>query len=118
MFAQVGDAYAQLHKSASLWKYEFKMIELDDIMRKRGDSQFAQLLCRVRIATCPEEDIKVLESTDDHQDYAHDALHTYPHNQHVNKRNQLKLHELAPEEEYEVIKSIDKDKDKHTQLLN
>ena len=72
-------------------------------------------------STCTKEDIKVLESrniTDDHPDYPHDALHTFPRNQHVNKRNQLKLHELAPEEEHEIIKSIDKDKDKHTQLLN
>ena len=57
------------------------MIELDEIMRQRGDSQFAQLLCRVRTATCTEEDIKVLESgviTDDHPSYPHDVLHAYP----------------------------------------
>ena len=59
---RVGDAYARLHKSGSLWLDEFKMIELDEIMRQRGDSHFAQLLCRVRTATCTEEDIKVLES--------------------------------------------------------
>jgi ATP-dependent DNA helicase PIF1 len=52
VFAQVGDAYARLHKSGSLWLDEFKMIELDEIMRQRGDSQFAQLLCRVRTASC------------------------------------------------------------------
>ena len=36
VFAQVGDAYARLHKSGSLWLDEFKMIELDEIMRQRG----------------------------------------------------------------------------------
>ena len=36
----------------------------------------------------------------------------------VDERNKLKLQELAPEREHEIIKSIDKDKDKHTQLLN
>ena len=75
------------------------MIELDEIMRQKGDSQFAHLLCRVRTATYAEQDIKVLESrniTDDHPDYPHDALHTYPRNQRVDKRNQLKLRELAP----------------------
>ena len=61
VFAQVGDAYARLHKSGSLWLDEFKMIELNEIMRQR-DKQFAQLLCRVLTATCTEEDIKVLES--------------------------------------------------------
>ena len=121
LFAQVGDAYARLHKSGSLWLDELKMIELDEIMRQRDDSQFAQLLCRVRTATCTDEDIKVLESrtiTDDHPDYSRDVLHAYPRNCHVDKQNKLKLQELAPEEEHVVIKSIDKDKDKHTYLLN
>ena len=121
VFAQVGDAYARLHKSGSLWLDEFKMIELEEIMRQRGDSQFAQLLCRVRTATCTEEDIKVLESrviTDDHPDYPHDVLHAYPRNQHVDEKNKLKLRELAPEQQHEVIKSIDHDKDKHTQMLD
>jgi DNA replication protein DnaC len=36
VFAQVGDAYARLHKSGSLWLDEFKMIELNEIMRQRG----------------------------------------------------------------------------------
>ena len=31
VFAKVGDAYARLHKSGSLWLDEFKMIELDEI---------------------------------------------------------------------------------------
>ena len=46
-------------------------------MRQRDDSQFAQLLCRVRTATCTDEDIKVLESrviTDDHPGYPHEAI--------------------------------------------
>ena len=96
------------------------MIELNEIMRQRGDKQFAQLLCQVRTATCTE-DIKVLKSRTikyDHPNYPHDALHAYPRNYHVDERNKLKLQELAPEREHEIIKSIDKDKDKHTQLLN
>ena len=100
---------------------ELKMIELDEIMRQRGDSQLAQLLCQVRTATCSDKDIKILESrtiTDDHPNYPHDALHAYPRNQDVDEQNKLKLQELAPGSEHEVIKSIDKDKDKHTQLLN
>ena len=74
IFAQVGDTYARLHRSGSLWIDEFKMIELDEIMRQKDDSRFAQLLCRVRTATCTEEDIKVLESRtikDDHPDHPH-----------------------------------------------
>ena len=69
------------NKSGSLWLDEFKMIELGEIMRQRGDSQFAQLLCRVPTATCTDEDIKILESrtiTDDHPNFPDDALHAMP----------------------------------------
>ena len=72
IFAQVRDAYARLHNSGSLWVDEFKMMELDEIMRQRGDSEFAQLLYRVRTATCTEEDMEVLKPrtiTDDQPDY-------------------------------------------------
>ena len=120
VFAEVGDAYARLHKSGSLWIDEFKMIELDEIMRQRDDSQFAQLLCRVRTATYTDDDINILESrviTDDHPDYPHDALHVYARNAHVDDQNKLKLKELAPEQ-HVVIKAINNTKDKHTQLLN
>ena len=121
VFAEVGDAYARLHKSGSLWIDKFKMIELDEIMRQRDDSQFAQLLCRVRTATYTDEDINILESriiTDDHPDYPHDALHVYARNAHVDDQKKLKLKELVPEQQHVVIKAIDNTKDKHTQLLN
>ena len=101
VFAQVGDAHAQLHKSGSLWMDEFMMMELDEIMRQRGDSRFAQLLCQVRTATCTEQDIEVLNSRsieDDHLNYLHDSLHVYRLNADVDKQNVSKLRELAPEE--------------------
>ena len=82
VFAQVGDAYARLHKSGSLWLDEFKMIKLDEIMRQRDDSQFAQLLFRIRTATCTE-DITVLESriiADNYPDYPNNSLHVCPRN--------------------------------------
>ena len=75
-------------------------------------------LCQVRTATYTKEDIKVLKSRtidDNHPDYPHDVLHAYPRNQHVDK---LKLQELAPEDEHVLIKSIDKEKHKHTQILD
>ena len=50
-------------------------------------------------------------------DYPNDSLHVYPRNHHVDDHNELKLHELAPEEQHVVIKAIDNTKDKHTQLL-
>ena len=59
VFDEVSDANARLHRSGSLWKDEFSMLELDEIMRQ-GD--FAQLLCRLRLATCTERDIDTLRS--------------------------------------------------------
>ena len=40
LFDTVSDSYAQLYGSGSLWKDEFKLIELDEVMRQRGDSRF------------------------------------------------------------------------------
>lgn len=62
VFDQVSDLYARLHGSGSLWTDEFSMVELDEIMRQRGDQLFAQLLCRVRKAECTDEDFDVLKS--------------------------------------------------------
>ena len=47
LFDIVTDSYARLH--GCLWKDEFEMIELDEIMCQRGDSAFTELLCRVRL---------------------------------------------------------------------
>ncbi len=47
LFSTVSDSYAQLYRSGSLWRDEFVMVELDEIMRQRGDSAFAELLCGV-----------------------------------------------------------------------
>ena len=95
---------------------EFKMIELDEVMRQRDDSQFAQILCQICTATCTEE--KWITVKDDHPDYRHNALHVYPWNPHVDDQNKLKLQELAPEDQHVVIKAIDNTKDKHIQMLN
>ena len=56
LFSTVGDCYAQLYRSGSLWVDEFQLVELDEIMRQRGDSTFAELLCRVRTNDCTPED--------------------------------------------------------------
>ena len=46
VFGEVSDAYARVHGSGSLWKDEFSMMELDQVMKQRGDKEFAELLCR------------------------------------------------------------------------
>ena len=118
VFAQVGDAYARLHRSGSLWRDEF---ELDEIMRQREDGQFVQLLCRVRTATCTEQDIDMLRSRgikDEDPNYPHNSVHVYRLNVDVNEQNISKLKDLAPEDQHIVIRAIDCTKDKHTRQLD
>ena len=33
------------------------MLELDEVMRRKRDGEFAELLCRIRTASCTEEDL-------------------------------------------------------------
>ena len=80
LFSTVGDCYAQLYRSGSLWVDEFQLVELDEIMRQRGDSTFAELLCRVRTNDCTPEDLDVLKSrviTADSANYPTHVLHVY-----------------------------------------
>ena len=103
LFATVNDgSLASLHGSGSLWKDNFEMIELNEIMRQRGDSLFTELLCRVRTNSCTDEDIKILESriiTPVSHDYPSHALHVYRLNKDVDDRNKFMLNELALENE-------------------
>ena len=57
LFSPVSDCYAQLYGSGSLWVDQFRMIELTEVMRQRGDSAFSELLCRVRTNSCTSEDL-------------------------------------------------------------
>lgn len=78
VFSVVRDTYAKLYNSGSLWKDEFQMIQLDEIMRQKDDSKFCSLLCRVRTATHTEDDIAVLKSREidpGMPDYPKGALH-------------------------------------------
>ena len=58
----VSDSYAKLYRSGSLWVDEFQMIELDEIMRQCGDSEFCELLCRIRTADHTDDDLATLKS--------------------------------------------------------
>ena len=97
------------------------MMELDQVMRQRGDKEFAELLCRVRKATPTKEDIEVLQSrtvADDDPNCPHDSLHVYRLNKDVDEQNILKLNELAPATQQVVVRAVDCSKDKHTHQLN
>ena len=121
VFDLVGDAYARLHKSGSLWTDEFSLLELDQIMRQKDDQQFAQLLGRVRKAECTDSDLDVLRSRaceESDPAYPHEAVHVYPLNKDVDEDNIRKLNRLAPEDQHVVIHAKDCTKDKHTRQLD
>ena len=66
LFDMMNDCYARLYGSGSLWVIE--------VMRLRGDTQFTELLCRMRTAQCTSEDFDVLKSRIVKPD---EALHVY-----------------------------------------
>ena len=71
------------HKTGSLWKDEFVLFQLDQIKRQKDDTTFAELLCRVRVASCTENYIALLKSR-----VVHDGDNTYTQNTlHVFKKN-------------------------------
>ena len=110
VFSTVNDSYAKLYRSGSLWVDEFQMVELDEIMRQRGDSQFCELLCRVRTAECTDDDIAILKSreiTPDMSEYPFHALHVYRLNIDVDEHNILMLNTLATESQQYSIKACD-----------
>ena len=86
------------------------MIELDEIMRQKDDSEFCELLCRIRTADQTEEDIVTLQSREvdpDVPNYPNNALHVYRLNVDVDERNSLMLNALAPESQQCTIKACD-----------
>jgi hypothetical protein len=110
LFSTVRDCYASLYGSGSMWKDEFQIFELDEVMRQRGDDQFAQLLCRVRVNACTEDDVDVLRSRvikQDDPNYPIHALHVYRVNKDVDTRNKVMLNSIASEDQQYIIKSID-----------
>ena len=110
LFSPVSDGYAQLYGSGSLWIDEFQLIELDEIMRQRGDTAFSELLCRVRTNSCTSDDIDILRSreiTTDDPNYPTNALHVYRLNTDVDSRNSLMLNKLAPSSQQYVINASD-----------
>ena len=110
LFSTVRDSYAQLYKSGSIWQDEFKMLELHEIMRQRGDSAFAELLCRVRTASCTSEDIAVLESrvvSPDSPDYPSEALHVYKLNADVDLHNESMLRKIPSTVRRFAVKASD-----------
>lgn len=88
-------------------------------MRQKDDQHFAQLLMRVRTATCTQDDITLLKTrvvakTD--TAYPANALHVFKTNKEVDQHNEEHLKKL-PNPVFD-IKAIDKEKDVQTGLID
>ncbi|KAI8509442.1 hypothetical protein Bbelb_132900 [Branchiostoma belcheri] len=117
VFGLPSDSYAKLH--GSLWEENFHMMELTESMRQKGDQNFANLLMRVRTASCTEDDIHLLKSrvisrTD--PSYPSEALHVFKTNREVDEHNAKHLTTLSSK--VFDIKAIDSKKDLLTGFTN
>lgn len=95
------------------------MLELTESMRQRDDQLFAQLLMRVRTASCTPEDVtllktRVVSKTD--VNYPTEALHVFKTNKEVDSHNIEHLSKL-PTEVFD-IKAIDQKKDVQTGIVD
>ena len=109
VFDHPDDSYAKLQDP--LW-YQFQLAELTQIMRQKDDAVFAQLLNRVRTATCSKDDIALLKSREispDMQNYPMDVLHVYSTHKLVDEHNQKMLSKIH--ETVHTVKAIDSKKD-------
>ena len=73
---------------------EFTMIELTEIMRQKEDKTFLELLNRIRIGQCYDEDVELLRSrirTPTEPDYPETALHLWAENGPVDQHNEKML---------------------------
>ena len=60
IFEQLSEEYGSL--ATNLWTEHFVIFEIDEIMRQKGDKEFAQLLNRLREGQQTKHDIEILKS--------------------------------------------------------
>jgi hypothetical protein len=90
IFENSKDGYATL--ATNLWQQYFQMFELTEVMRQRGDKDFAQILNRIREGKHTESDIEVLKErilklSPEHPDYPMTSTHLFSTNMAVDQHN-------------------------------
>ena len=99
---QDGRGYNQ--GSTHLWRVEFKLIELTQNMRQRGDTEYSDILNRVRIGSQTKSDVSVLrlrltsgirDPVDVSQPPFVDALRLLPLKEQVEEYNDSRLKDLS-----------------------
>lgn len=104
--------------ACNLWKENFTLFELDEVMRQKDDLAFAQLLNRLRHNQMTNEDIDVIEKcniAENSPNYPHNAPHLFTMNIKVDEYNN-KLIEQLPGEKV-IVKAVDSVLHDHTKLV-
>ncbi|XP_066935952.1 uncharacterized protein [Clytia hemisphaerica] len=79
-----------------IWR-NFKLVELTEVMRQRGDQVFIDILNNIRLGITQVNDMEVLSQrvvTESHPDYPREAIHLWAENKPVDAHNKMKLDEL------------------------
>ena len=96
VFSDPSDEMASIY--GSLWKTHFKIIELTEIQRQKGDQSFADLLNRMRVGEHTVENIALLNSRQISQTnpmYPAQATHVFAYNKDVQHHNSSMLETLT-----------------------
>ncbi|KAK3098765.1 hypothetical protein FSP39_022868 [Pinctada imbricata] len=109
VYKQVNTGYAAL--SMSVWEF-FYLFELDEIVRQKGDPEFANLLSRVRIGKQTESDITTLKSLEQNLSVPNDALSIFLTNELKDMYNNKQLDQLSSK--VYTIKAKDTKRDLHS----
>ncbi len=102
------------HKNVTcdLWSDNFKIVELNEIMRQKEDVNFAETLNRLRVRkkheALREDDIKLLSRRQTGEEW-NEALHIYPCNKQVDKQNIKILHSKCSDCVYIEAKDYETD---------
>ena len=90
IFENTKDSYGAL--ATNIWKENFTLSELTQIMRQKDDKQFAELLNRLREGNHTTNDIQVLKQRIlklkySEENYPIKSTHLFPENEDVDKHN-------------------------------
>lgn len=105
IFENLAEDYGPL--AVNLWRDDFKIFHLTEIMRQKDDVEYAQLLNRLRTGKHTNEDIKILktriiEKNVHSPEYPLNETHIFLTNANVNNHNSLVYNVSSESNKFEV----------------
>lgn len=95
VFDTVSDSIASMY--GSLWKKNFRVLELHQIMRQKDDVEFANALNRIRLSKHTDDDIQLIKTREtcvSSPTYPKQALHIFAFNKDVDDHNNQMLESI------------------------